>query len=222
MLWREWMAECDPHLVDATMEHGVRRAYKRRQVVFREGDPNDGMYLVESGRFLVETTTVEGAPVGLDVIDPGGIVGEQSLIHERAVRNATVTALRDAEVILIRPRAFRELRESNPQIDRFLLMVLDGRLREMSERLAEAVHATAEDRVRSRLSNLALAYDGSIRMSQQTLAGLAGTTRPTVNRVLRELEDEGVVSLGRSRVQVIDLTALTEPEPLSASGLEGV
>lgn len=202
------MNEADPTLVNAVMEKSVRRRYSRRQVLFREHDAPDGMYLIESGRLLIETTTVEGAAVGLDVVNPGGVLGEQALIHETVARNATATALRDLEVLLVRPRAFAELRASHPTIDRFLLMILDARLREMSERLAEAVHSSAEERVKKRLLNLAQAYDGSVQMSQQTLAGLAGTTRPTVNRVLRELEDNGIVNLGRSRTEVIDLRAL--------------
>lgn len=208
MLWRDAMNEADASLVNAVMEKSVRRRYNKRQVVFREGEPPDGMYLIESGRLLIETTTVEGAPVGLNVVNPGGVVGEQALIHETTARNATATALRDLEVLLLRPRAFAELRASHPAVDRFLLMIIDARLREMSERLAEAVHSSAEERVKARLLNLARAHDGSIQMSQQTLAGLAGTTRPTVNRVLRELEDNGVVNIGRSRVEVIDLRAL--------------
>lgn len=208
MLWRDAMYEVDPKLVNAVIDRSIHRTYKRRQVLFREGDPPDGMYLVESGRLLIETTTVEGAPVGLDVVNPGGVLGEQALIHETVARNATATALRAVEVLLLRPRSLSELRAEHPAIDRFLLMILDARLREMSERLAEAVHSSAEERVRRRLLNLAQAHDGSIQMSQQALAGLAGTTRPTVNRVLRELEDRGVLNIGRSRVEIIDVRAL--------------
>jgi len=210
MFWRDAMIQVDATLVNAVIERCVRRSYRRRKVLFREGDPPDGMYLVESGRLLIETTTVEGAPVGLDVVNPGGVLGEQALIHETRARNATATALRDVDVLLLRPRPFADLREQHPTIDRFLLTVLDARLREMSERLAEAVHATAEERVKRRLLNLAEAHDGSIQMSQQSLAALAGTTRPTVNRVLRELEDNGVLNIGRSRVEVIDLRALDQ------------
>lgn len=203
------MAEIDPRIVDAIDERGVKRHYDRRAVVFREGDPPDGMYLLEAGRMLIESTTVEGAPVGLSVISPGEIYGAQSLLRPGSARNATVFALRESHVLLIRPREFETLRNEFPVIDRFFMLVLDDRLRLMSERLAEAVHATAEERVHRRLVELGDAFEGRIQMSQERLASLAGTTRPTVNRVLRGLEDRGILTLGRATITVHEVGALT-------------
>ena len=64
-----------------------------------------------------------------------------------------------------------------------------------------------------RVRDLAPLYgDGSgpvtIPLTQEELAGLAGTSRATVNRVLREEEQRGTVSLGRGRTTIVDLDAL--------------
>ena len=80
----------------------------------------------------------------------------------------------------------------------------------MSKRLAEAVHSTAEERVCRRVLALGSAFDGTIRLSQATLASLAGTTRPTVNRVLQDLVRDECVRLRRARIEVVD------PEKLAA------
>lgn len=208
MQWREHMNDVSPLLVDAVLKRAVKRTYERGRVLFHEGDHPDGMYLVEDGRALIQASTIEGAAVGLDVADPGAVVGEQALLRPDVARNASVTAIRELKVLLVRPREFASLRDEHPQIDRFIVRVLDERLREMSGRLAEAVHASAEERVCRRLAALAQAFDGSVRMSQQKLAAMAGTTRPTVNRVLQDLARSEVVELGRSRVDVIDLARL--------------
>lgn len=208
MQWRDLVAELDPKMVEAIEERTIERNFDRRTVVFREGDPPDGVYFVEEGRFMIEATTVEGAPVGLSVANPGEVFGAQSLLRPKAMRNATVFALRKSSVRLLRPREFERLRDDFPSIDRFFMLLLDERLRNMSDRLAEAVHATAEERVRRRLIELGDAFEGQILMSQQRLASLAGTTRPTVNRVLRQLEDEAVLSLGRSSITVHDKARL--------------
>ena len=155
------------------------------------------------GRVLVQALTVDGAAVGLDVVDVGQVVGEQALLAETA-RSATVTAVSPTRLRLLRPTQFRELRAERPEIDQFLVQVLDARLREMSSRLAEAVHSTAEERVCRRLYALGLAFDGNVRLSQATLASLAGTTRPTVNRVLQDLVRDNIVKLRRARILVID------------------
>ena len=209
MPWRQRLDELHPDLVEAVLEKTVERSYAADSVLCREGDPPDGIYLLEQGRVLVQSLTVDGAAVGLDVVDEGDVVGEQALLADTA-RSATVVAVQPTVVRLLRPTQFRELRNERPEIDQFLVQVLDARLRQMSARLAEAVHATAEERVCRRLLALSSAFDGTIRLSQATLASLAGTTRPTVNRVLQYLVHDDVVRLRRARVEVVD------PEGLEA------
>jgi CRP-like cAMP-binding protein len=64
-----------------------------------------------------------------------------------------------------------------------------------------------------RLADLAELYDGSVPLPQEALAELAGTSRATVNRVLRELEERGVVALARARIVVKDTDRL-RPKPI--------
>ncbi|MCO4833349.1 MAG: Crp/Fnr family transcriptional regulator [Acidimicrobiaceae bacterium] len=181
-------------------------------VLCREGDAPDGMYLLEQGRVLVQSLTIDGAAVGLSVVDEGDVVGEQALLAQTA-RSATVTAVRPTIVRLLRPTQFRELRAERPEIDQFLVQVLDARLREMSRRLAEAVHSSAEERVCRRVLALGSAFDGTIRLSQASLASLAGTTRPTVNRVLQDLVRDETVRLRRARIEVVNPEALAARIP---------
>lgn len=206
------MSQLHPQLVDAVMANTIERPYQADAVLCREGDYPDGMYLLDEGRVLVQALTVDGAAVGLDVVDEGEVVGEQALLAGSA-RTATVVAVRPTVVRLLRPTQFHELRAARPEIDQFLVQVLDERLREMSARLAEAVHASAEERVCRRLLALGTAFDGTIRLSQATLASLAGTTRPTVNRVLQDLMRDDVVRLRRARVEVVDPEALAARVP---------
>lgn len=212
MHWRQRLEGLHPELVSAVMANTIERPYDADSVLCREGDPPDGMYLLETGRVLVQSLTVDGAAVGLDVVDEGDVVGEQALLAG-AARSATVVAVRPTVVRLLRPTQFRELRSERPEIDQFLVHVLDARLRQMSARLAEAVHATAEERVCRRLLALASAFDGTIRLSQATLASLAGTTRPTVNRVLQDLVRDDIVRLRRARVEIVDREGLRNRIP---------
>jgi CRP/FNR family transcriptional regulator, cyclic AMP receptor protein len=47
-----------------------------------------------------------------------------------------------------------------------------------------------------------------IPLTQEDLATMAGTTRPTVNRILREVEMAGVIRLSRARVEIVDQAGL--------------
>ena len=212
MHWRQRLEDVHPRLVGAVLARTVERSYSADMVLCREGDAPDGMYLLEQGRVLVQSLTIDGAAVGLSVVDEGDVVGEQALLAQTA-RSATVTAVRPTIVRLVRPTQFRELRAERPEIDQFLVQVLDARLREMSRRLAEAVHSSAEERVCRRVLALGSAFDGTIRLSQASLASLAGTTRPTVNRVLQDLVRDETVRLRRARIEVVNPEALAARIP---------
>ncbi|HAY68616.1 Crp/Fnr family transcriptional regulator [Acidimicrobiales bacterium] len=212
MHWRQRLEDVHPRLVGAVLARTVERSYSADMVLCREGDAPDGMYLLEQGRVLVQSLTIDGAAVGLSVVDEGDVVGEQALLAQTA-RSATVTAVRPTIVRLLRPTQFRELRAERPEIDQFLVQVLDARLREMSRRLAEAVHSSAEERVCRRVLALGSAFDGTIRLSQASLASLAGTTRPTVNRVLQDLVRDETVRLRRARIEVVNPEALAARIP---------
>ncbi|MFB0901552.1 MAG: Crp/Fnr family transcriptional regulator [Acidimicrobiales bacterium] len=212
MHWRQRLKDVHPRLVEAVLARTVERSYSADMVLCHEGDAPDGMYLLEQGRVLVQSSTVDGAAVGLSVVDEGDVVGEQALLAQTS-RSATVIAVQATMVRLLRPTQFRELRLERPEIDQFLVSVLDGRLREMSRRLTEAAHSTAEERVCRRVLALGSAFNGTIQLSQSTLASLAGTTRPTVNRVLQDLVREESIRLRRSRIEVINPEALAARIP---------
>ena len=80
--------------------------------------------------------------------------------------------------------------------------------------IVEAFYVGAEKRVLRRLRDLAAVYgNGSgpitVPLTQEDLAGLAGTSRATVNRVLRDEETRGTVTLGRGKTVVLDLEKLS-------------
>jgi len=84
----------------------------------------------------------------------------------------------------------------------------------MDELIVEAFYVSADKRVLRRLRDLAGVYgDGAdsttVPLTQEDLAGLAGTSRATVNRVLRQEESRGTITLGRGKTTVNDLGELT-------------
>jgi CRP/FNR family transcriptional regulator, cyclic AMP receptor protein len=110
-------------------------------------------------------------------------------------------------------RDLDDLRASQPSIDRFLIDVLAGQVRRLSQRVLEALYLPADRRVLRRLAELAELYDDGdspivIGLRQDDLATIAGTTRSTTNRVLQQLVEAGVVKVRRGRLEVHDVPAL--------------
>jgi CRP-like cAMP-binding protein len=90
-----------------------------------------------------------------------------------------------------------------------LLRLLAEQLRRASDRIVEAHYVDADTRVRRRLCSLAETYgDGIVPLTQEDLAAMAGTSRATVNRVLRDEEKRGTVALQRGRVTLVDVDEL--------------
>lgn len=190
-----------------------RRSFRKGETLFHEGDPGDSLHLIEKGRVAIRPSTPAGDVVTLAILGPGQSFGEQALLAPDARRTASVVALEAVETRVLFRRDLDELRATQPSIDRFLVEVLAGQVRRLSQRVLEALYEPADRRVMRRLAELAELYDdgGSpivIGLRQDDLATMAGTTRSTTNRVLQQLVEAGVVWVRRGRIEVHDVPAL--------------
>jgi CRP/FNR family transcriptional regulator, cyclic AMP receptor protein len=190
-----------------------RRTFGKGEVVFHHHDPAESLHFVVRGRFAVRVTTPVGDSVLLDVLGPGGAFGELALLLPGDRRSATVSALEEGETRSVYRDDFARLQLSHPGVKDVLLRLLAEQLRRASDRIVEAHYVDAETRVRRRVCELAESYrDGDdelvVPLTQEDLAAMAGTSRATVNRVLREEEKRGAVVLRRGQVTVLDSDAL--------------
>ena len=81
----------------------------------------------------------------------------------------------------------------------------------LNDRLLEALYVPVEQRVLRRVDELARLYaEPEIPLTQEEIAELAGTLRATVNAVLGDAQERGLVKLGRGRVYVLDRDGLAQ------------
>ena len=185
-----------------------RRRFGRNEVVFHRGDPADTLHLIAKGRFGSRVTTQLGETVTVAVQGAGEAFGELALVEPGAKRSTSVVALEAGETYSIGRDEFDALRERYPSVNDVLVRLLAQRLRRQSELLAEALFVPADTRVLRRVCELAQLYGGDIPLTQEDVAGLAGTSRATVNRVLRAEAKRGTVELRRGRTRVVDAGSL--------------
>lgn len=206
----EWdlLASLSPGEVRRVMATAHRRRFTRREVLFHEGDPATSLHLIARGRVAVRVTTPLGDVATLDVLVAGDVAGEQALVSGENRRMATVVALERTETLSIDEGVFAALRREHPSIEVAVNQLLAARIRKLDARLLEALYLPADIRLRRRLLELTQTYGDIVPMTQEDLAGMAGTTRATVNRLLRKEEQAGSVSLCRARVTVLDREAL--------------
>ena len=191
----------------------VRRKFAKGTVVFHEGDPGASCHLVVSGRFAVSVTTPLGNSAVLWLHGPDDFFGELALVSESASRTATVTTLEASTTLELRRADFDQLCADHPQVLRVLVAALGDRVARTSELALSGLFRPVEQRVFHQLVLLCELYlgpdpTGTLPLHQEVVAGMAGTTRPTVNRVLKQAETDGVITLGRGRIDVHDRAAL--------------
>jgi CRP/FNR family transcriptional regulator, cyclic AMP receptor protein len=212
----EWplLAELAEDDVQQLLSIARRRTFDRGEVVFHRGDPADSLHLVVRGHYAARLQTAVGDSVLLDVLGPGQSFGELALLLPDLRRSATVAALEQGETRSVYRDDFAALQRGHPGVKDVLLRLLAEQLRRAGERLVEAHYVDAETRVRRRLAELSETYatgDGRVvvPLKQEDLAAMGGTSRATVNRVLRDEERRGVVALARGRVAVLDVAQLS-------------
>jgi CRP/FNR family transcriptional regulator, cyclic AMP receptor protein len=189
-----------------------RRTFRRGEVVFHREDPSDSLHFVVKGRFAVRVMTPLAETATIAVRGPGDSFGEMGVLGG-ARRSATVEALEEAETFCLYEGEFQRVRREHPNVNEVLLTFLANEVRMLNERLLEALYVPVERRVLRRLVELARFYGGAdgqveIPLTQEELAGLAGTSRATVNGVLRDEEKRGSVELKRGKTVVFDRDAI--------------
>ena len=191
-----------------------RRRYARGDTIFHEGDPAGAFHLLDHGHVAIRLTTRLGDVSIIDVLHPGDTFGERVLIHGDGDRSASAVAIDDVETLTLDEASFRRLREGHPGVDQFMLMVLSNRLRETNTQLLEARYVKGAQRLYRCVLRLAEQFDaiggGVIPLRQSDVASMAGVTRPTANRLLRQAAQDGVIAIGRKQLEVIDAPTLRQ------------
>jgi CRP/FNR family transcriptional regulator, cyclic AMP receptor protein len=207
-----------PHWRELAMVAGIdeqalralarRRRYARSEVLFHEGDHGGAIHLLERGRAVVRVSTPHGDVVTVNMLQAGDVFGEQAIIDESGERTATVLALEPVETLSLDAAAFDVLRADHPEVDRFLLVIMNDRLRWTTTRLMEALVVPAEERLLRCVCRLASMFDAGdgveVPLPQHELASMTGITRSTANRILRRAELDGLIAMRRSHVTILD------------------
>jgi CRP/FNR family cyclic AMP-dependent transcriptional regulator len=189
-----------------------RRRFAAGEVIFHEGDRGDSVYLIERGHVAIRVGTALGDVATLTMLGPGSAFGELALLDGKERRSASAVAIGATDTRVVDHAGFEALRRDHPPIERFLVELLAAQVRRLSDLAVEAMFVAADIRVLRRLiavaDQLAVAPGAVIAITQDDLASMAGTTRPTANRVLKRAETDGLLRLTRGRIEILDAEGL--------------
>jgi CRP-like cAMP-binding protein len=191
-----------PVEIDRLAANATTSRYETEQYIFRKGDPGRGVMSIVSGRVRVSTRSAENREVVLAVIGPGEILGEIATI-DGGERTADAVAMEPTEVLFIGRTEFLGFLERNPQACLRLLEILCDRFRWTDEIVSDLNIFNLRPRLAKRLLSLSDQYgepddDGTrfvIRLPEETLARMMGSTQEAVRRQLRSWTEIGLIRL---------------------------
>lgn len=193
------------------------RRLPKHQFVVREGEPGDTFFVIASGSVAVVRIGPDSRETILSILKEGDFFGEMSMF-DSSLRSASIKTLTDVALGAIRQSDFLGLIDKNPEIGKLLVIELSERLRAANALIA----ATTSQDIRARLASLLLNLSEqfgeqvdngtriTLRLTNQEMANMIGTTRETVNRTLNRFWDDRLVDMRTAHVVV------TEPEKLRA------
>ena len=184
-------------------------------MIFHAGDPGDSLFVVDWGVVKVSLPAEDGDEAILSMHRRGDLFGVLTLLDGEP-RQVTAVAMEPTQVLLVgRERFLRSLSEA-PTRDA-LVAGLVGDVRGLITRIEELHFLDIAGRLAARLVDLAKQAgtelsDGSLRLdlplTQRDLASMVGCTRQSVNKLLGQFADDGMVRLDRDNVVITDLARL--------------
>ena len=199
----------------------AHRHYKRGETIFHAGDPGEAMHIVIEGAVKVELPSPNGdTPAILATIEPGGFFGELALLDGEP-RSATVVALQQTETLVLDRQRFERLMEDLPTLRSCLFASMSGELRRLTGQVEALLFLDLTGRLASRIVDMAQADGGPVATTgsrkdvhlawpytQAELASMIGGSRESVNRLLGDFSQRGLLVIERDQLTIPDLDAL--------------
>ena len=195
----------------------VRKRYARNEVIFPQGARGEGLYIVVQGHVIISRQGPQGDELILALCEPGEYFGELALF-DQAPRSASAVALDDCGVLFLSRAVFQRFLQAHPAALWTCLAVLVAQLRRLTELADEMALLDVRRRLARRLLRLAeqgvVGTDPArptgrpVRITQQHLAKMTGTTRERANKQLQAFAAEGLIRLERGCVHIVDRARL--------------
>lgn len=199
--------------LDETQMQELRRIVRRQhfhagETIFLQGDPGDCLYVIVAGYVRIYLLSLDGREVTFRVYGAGAAFGEFAVLDGKP-RSACAVAATDLTTLVIYRNDFQALIERNLAVLRGVVVVLTERLRYTTMFSKSLAFLSASGRVAAALVSLAdrtLPGTGpvTIPIAQHELASYAGATREWTNHALHDFAGDGLITIGRRSISVID------------------
>jgi len=184
-------------------------------MIFSEGEPCAGLYVVESGTIRIFKSSSGGREQVLNIEGPGSSVAELP-VFDGGNYPASAVAVEDSMLLFVSKQDFQALCLAHPQVALKVLRVVGARLRRLVGIIEELSFTTVRQRLGAYLIRMAQnegkktagGVQVTLPANNQELAAQIGTVRELVSRNLSRLQAEGLVNIEGRTLLIRDLAAL--------------
>lgn len=204
-----------PEVREVLAERAEQRLYDPGEFILRQGEPGSTLFIVLHGLVKIATNRATGSDIILALVADGQLFGEMALLDGRP-RSASAVALEPSEVVILTRQAFLPCLRLYPEAAVALLAELSGRLRSTNHLISDLATHNLEARVIHRLLELGDSFGQrtakgmviGVRLRQQDLAEMVNSSREQVNRILRSLQQDGLIYVKTQRITLLELEEL--------------
>lgn len=200
-----YFAELDPQTLDAVAREAIRRDLAADGLLFLEGEPCAGLWIVAEGRLKGVRSSPSGREQTLSVFRPGDVFNAVG-VFTGAPNPITVIALEPSILWLVPRDAVRRLMDRHPDLTHSVVRHLSERVLALVDLVEDLSLRTVEMRLARVL--LEQASDEVLHRrpwaTQAEMAARLGTVTFVLNRALRAFEEEGLISVKRRKIEILD------------------
>lgn len=205
----ELFRELDPAELGQIEQAAAPRRIRRGDVLFREGDVPNDLFVVVDGRIAISNKSPDGRESMVALMERGDLFGEMPLFDGRN-RSAEARALEPSELLAIPYEPVRKLYEERPALLWGVVNLLAVRLRTMDAALADSVFLDVTGRTAKRLLELAGDADEfTLPITQEELAGMVGASRERVNKAIASFVRLGWIAQAERRYRITNRQQLS-------------
>ena len=193
----------------------VQRKFAAGELIFGEGEPCSGLYVVESGNVRIFKSSAGGREQVLSIDGPGGSIAELP-VFDGGNYPASAQAITSCTLLFFSKQDFHSLCVQHPQVALKVLRVVGARLRRLVGIIEELSFTTVRHRLAALIVRLAKAegiresmgVTFTLPVNNNELAAQIGTVRELVSRNLSRLQSEGLIQMDGRNIIVPDLKKL--------------
>jgi len=199
----QWLSQSQLASVGA---HVAWRVVEKGDIVVRQGDVADSLFVIASGQVKVYMTEGDREVI-LKTLSAGDYFGELPML-DMEPRSASVAAVERCHLQTLSYKALQRAMEGSSDIAKRVLETLAKRLRDADRKISTLALMNISSRVSRALLELAILSNGRMVVgepfTQKDLAGMVGASREMVNRTLRDLMEQGYIDVQRKSITILD------------------